>query len=152
MGSVSFLNVREGMDPKPETFGDWLRRKRIGAHLSLQDVATQADLSKQYLSNIERGIPRTKGGPPPRLREEQVDALAEAVFAPIAEARLAAGLAPPNTGMSDIDHARLLGYFNRLPEQAKSDVLAMIEALWRNQQARQKVERQEAKQKKKRTG
>lgn len=154
MGSVLLFRISKKMDAEPKTFGDWLREKRAAAGLSLQNIADRmaqsgTGLSKQRLSDIENNKPRTKGGRPPRLTEQQVDAIANAVFAPVDEARLAARLAPRNSNQNDVLRARLLGFFNELPQDQQAAALAMIEALWRQQHTKKRADRA-AREKKKR--
>jgi len=105
--------------------------------MSLQDVATRAGVSNGQL---------------PKLREDKVEAIAKAMFVPIEEARLAAGLSPRRANESDLQTGRLLAYFNELPPDQQAAALAMIETLWRQQHARQRAEKQETKPKKKRAG
>jgi transcriptional regulator with XRE-family HTH domain len=147
MGSVYVF--RNLMEPSSKTFGEWLRAKRKLAGLSQQAVSDRAKnfgttISKQYVSNLERNAahPTTGALPSPTLKK--VDALAGAVGAPIPEARLMAGFAPPDTSEGDVAQARLLFYFNDLAEAARADALAMIEGFWRSQQARQKAEKHSA--------
>jgi len=138
------------MEQKPKTFGDWLREKRAAAGLSLQAVADRMTvaghpISKQRLNDIENNKPRTKGGRPPRPTENQVEAIAKAVFVPIEEARLAAGLSTRHPTANDLKQGRLLAYFNELPADQQAAALAMIEALWKQQHSRQKAEKYEKK-------
>ena len=39
-----------------ETLGDYLKEQRVGAQLSLRQLAEQAGVSNPYLSQIERGL------------------------------------------------------------------------------------------------
>lgn len=41
-----------------ETLGDYLRQQRLGAQLSVRQLAEQAGVSNPYLSQIERGLRR----------------------------------------------------------------------------------------------
>jgi transcriptional regulator with XRE-family HTH domain len=148
MGSVVLFRTAT-MDLKPKTFGDWLKERRLSAHLSHQQVADRADASKAYISNIERNMPHSVSGALPRPSVEVVDKLCVAVGAPVAEGRLMAGYAPAETSPADADRTRLLFYFNDLPEPVRGDALAMIEALWRSQQARIKTQKHATKDKQK---
>lgn len=143
MGSVLAFRPIGSMESKPSSLGAWLREKRLAAGLSLQDVADRAGVSKQYVNTIEREVPHPESKGKPRPTQKVVDGLAKAVGAPIAEARLIAGYAPPETGPADVAQSRLLFYFNDLAEPARSDALAMLEALWRSQHARQKAANQQ---------
>jgi transcriptional regulator with XRE-family HTH domain len=148
MGSV--LAFRSGkMEPSQKTFGDWLRDRREAAHLSQQEVADRAGVSKAYVSNIERNMPHSVSKALPKPTVDKVDALCKAVGASISEGRLIAGYAAPHIGPADADQTRLLFYFNDLLEVGKADALALIEALWRQQQSREKRTKAEVRHKKK---
>ncbi len=58
--------------PEPATFGAYLRSRRKQAHLSLAAVAEKAQLSHQYLSQVERDVG-------PALRREHWAALVAAI-------------------------------------------------------------------------
>lgn len=151
MGTVFQFQSWKVMEPKPKTFGDWLREKRTAARLSLDDVAGQVGVSKQRLSDIENNKRRTKGGQLPKLREDKIDAIAHAVFAPVEEARLAAGLSPRRTTGRDLQETMLLSRFGELSDDKKETALAVIETLWRQQDAKRRADRQQTKAMKKRT-
>jgi transcriptional regulator with XRE-family HTH domain len=148
MGSVLAFRPGKLMEPKPKTFGEWLHNKRKAAGLSLQLVADRASVSKGYLSNLERNAPHSVTGALPRPSLETVDAIAGAIGAPIAEARLFAGYAAPQHE-PDPRNSQLLFYFSELPEDQQIAALAMVQSLWRQQHDRQKADRE---QKKKRSG
>lgn len=131
---------------RSKTFGEWLRGKRKAAGLSLQLVAERAGVSKGYLSNLERNAPHTVSGATPRPSLEAVDAIANAVGAPLAEARDAAGYAAPQAE-PDPTLSRMLFYFNDLAGDQKQNALAMIEALWHRQHEKRKAEKEAAKHK-----
>ncbi|MBK7975241.1 MAG: helix-turn-helix transcriptional regulator [Deltaproteobacteria bacterium] len=57
---------------EPATFGAYVRTKRKGAHLSLEEVAHKAQLSHQYLSQVERDVG-------PAMRREHWSALVAAI-------------------------------------------------------------------------
>ncbi len=135
------------MDSGPKTFGDWLREKRVAARLSLQDLADRIGVSKQRLSDIENKKLRTKGGQLPKLREDKVDELAKALFVPIEEARLAAGLSPHKPNEQSLQRTQILSYLEELPADQQEAAFVMIEALWRRQHAKRRSERQEMKKK-----
>ncbi|HYO39867.1 MAG TPA: helix-turn-helix transcriptional regulator [Nocardioidaceae bacterium] len=47
-----------GVGKTVETLGDYLREQRLGAQLSLRQLAEQTGVSNPYLSQIERGLRR----------------------------------------------------------------------------------------------
>lgn len=139
MGSLVFFK-KHLMETEQETFGSWLLRKRKAAGLSLQELADRADLSKGYISNLERNAPHSVSKATPKPSQDTVDRIAAAVGAPVAEARYVAGYAAPQAQV-DQNLSRLLFYFNDLQGEQKADALAVIEALWRRQQSKQKAEK-----------
>lgn len=76
------------------TFGDWLRKKRTEKGYSLRELSRLANgaCTHGYISQLEKNTGGKKGAYQPDI--EIVDSLAEALDAPINEARLAAGYAP----------------------------------------------------------
>jgi len=140
------------METKPKTFGEWLRERRQAAGLSLQDVADRADLTKQTLSTLERDMPRTAQGRAPRPHEETVDAIAQAVGAPIAEARHYAKLRGPDARAEPSETQKLVMYFDELPRTDREAALTMIKALWQKQHSQLRAERQTQKERKRKSG
>jgi transcriptional regulator with XRE-family HTH domain len=111
-------------------FGRWLIQKRRAAGLTQRELALRVSISKSYVSALERSQTQAVAGKPVRPKLEKVDALAQALGVPVAEARLAAGYAPPDTSAAAIDR-RLLAHFRELPENAQHDVVVMVEGLYR---------------------
>lgn len=50
--------VRSKVAQTVESLGDYLKEQRLGAKLSLRQLADQAGVSNPYLSQIERGLRR----------------------------------------------------------------------------------------------
>lgn len=77
------------------TFGEWLKKHRVNAGLSLRALERKIDniCSFAFLDQLERDI-RGKKGQPVKPDIAIVDALAKAFQVSIDEARLAAGYAP----------------------------------------------------------
>lgn len=111
---------------RTETFGDWLRRKRAEARLSGPDLALRSGVSKQYISNLEKNMRQPISNELVQPSREKVDALARGLGVSVAEARLAAGYAPPDrpddteltidmilpSGYEDLDEAARGGNFS----------------------------------------
>lgn len=120
-----------------EQFGEWLRRWRNEQGFTQDEVGRAIGVSKQHISNLERGQLHYQSGTQARASIEVVDKLAKLFGRPISEARDAAGY-----GLSDLpspersEMARLpeeLAELNRIflslsPPQRK-DILTMVRAL-----------------------
>jgi transcriptional regulator with XRE-family HTH domain len=78
-----------------ETFGQKLQRWREAAHVSQAELARRMDVSRNYISNLERDFSPTAKGGKPQPSVETCDKIARALGVKIAEVRLAAGYAPP---------------------------------------------------------
>jgi transcriptional regulator with XRE-family HTH domain len=112
-------------------FGHWLIQKRRAAGLTQRELALKVSISKSYVSALERSKMLAVAGKPVRPKLEKVDALAKALGVPVAEARLAAGYAPPDDASAPAIDRRLLAHFRELPENAQHDVVVMVEGLYR---------------------
>jgi transcriptional regulator with XRE-family HTH domain len=62
-----------------ERFGVWCRKNRTEQGLSLEDLATKAGISKQYLSVLERAAPQNGTNRPVIPSREVVEAIAVAL-------------------------------------------------------------------------
>jgi transcriptional regulator with XRE-family HTH domain len=62
-----------------ERFGVWTRKHRTEQGLSLEDLATKAGISKQYLSVLERAAPQNGTNRPVIPSREVVEAIAVAL-------------------------------------------------------------------------
>lgn len=67
-------------------FGDWLREQRKRAGMSQDDLAGAADISKSYISTLERGKHHTVTGAPPQPTMGTVTQLATALGISVEEA------------------------------------------------------------------
>jgi transcriptional regulator with XRE-family HTH domain len=128
------------------TFGQWLFEKRREAGLTQPQLAESAGTSKQYVSNLERDAPHPLTGALPRPKVEIVDALARALGAPIAEARLSAGYAPPGEAFSKqvlVDNEfAVLGYeFRKLSVEDQNELRASLEMLKKEVGRRRRMQR-----------
>jgi len=112
----------------PQTFGDLLRRYRLAAGLTQEELADQAGLSVRGLSDLERGARRAP-------RRETVQLLAEALHLSTAErTRLEAAArqrgapaaqTPGGSGSSSASSATALPFVGRAQELALLDRLLM---------------------------
>src|SRR4051794_3894044 len=71
-----------------ETLGAYLREQRVGAELSLRQLAEQAGVSNPYLSQIERGLRRPSA--------EVLQALAKALRISAEQVYVQAGILNPD--------------------------------------------------------
>jgi transcriptional regulator with XRE-family HTH domain len=78
-------------------FGVWLREKRKARDWTQEELGKKAGISISYVSTLERNQPHSITGTELRPALDKVDAIARALGVPLAEARLAAGYAPPIT-------------------------------------------------------
>lgn len=126
------------------SFSEWLQKKRDERRMSQESVARAAGVSKQYISNLERNAPHPITGAPPMPTLRKVDAIADALQVSRAEARMAAGYAPPDEGDTkpiNFELERLGSYYRELPRECQLDVLALTEALWRRRSLEGRAER-----------
>ncbi len=72
------------------TLGDYLREQRLGAQLSLRQLAEQAGVSNPYLSQIERGLRRPSA--------EVLQQLAKALRVSAETLYVRAGILDPDDG------------------------------------------------------
>lgn len=131
-----------------ETFGDWLRARRTELGLSQTELERRAKVSKQYISNLERNVRQPISGELIKPSVEVVDRLARALGVPIAEARLKAGYAPPETeeGPKDLlERMRVLFHgWEELSEQDKAQMMAAIEVIAESVQRRRQAKRRQS--------
>ncbi|MBZ5734942.1 helix-turn-helix domain-containing protein [Nocardioides sp. TRM66260-LWL] len=73
------------------TLGDYLREQRVGAQLSLRQLAEQAGVSNPYLSQIERGLRRPSA--------EVLQQIAKALRISAEQLYLRAGIVSPDDGV-----------------------------------------------------
>ena len=109
-------------------FGERLRTLRKSRGMSLRDLATRADVSTSYLSDLERG---TRGAPTAPVLERLADALGVSVDTLLGRESLT-----PLLDEADVAFA------NKLREISLEDRL-IIERILENAIARQQREREE---------
>jgi len=114
-------------------FGERLRTLRKSRGMSLRDLATRADVSTSYLSDLERG---TRGAPTAPVLERLADALGVSVDTLLGRESLT-----PLLDEADVAFA------NKLREISLEDRL-IIERILENAIARQQREREEEKRRK----
>ena len=73
-----------------ENLGDYLREQRLGAQLTLRQLAEQAGVSNPYLSQIERGLRRPSA--------EVLQQIAKALRISAEQLYLRAGIVSPDQG------------------------------------------------------
>jgi transcriptional regulator with XRE-family HTH domain len=77
-----------------ETFGQYLKRRREAAGLTQSELAGRVGVTPTYVGYLERGSDTAGIGQQMRPMIEVVDAIAEALAAPVADVRRAAGYEP----------------------------------------------------------
>jgi transcriptional regulator with XRE-family HTH domain len=97
-----------------ESLGDYLREQRIGAHLTLRQLAEQAGVSNPYLSQIERGLRRPSA--------EVLQQLAKALRISAEQLYLRAGIVSPHEGTAGSVELAVLAD-TRLTERQKQSLL-----------------------------
>jgi transcriptional regulator with XRE-family HTH domain len=78
-----------------KTFGEWLSDKRTAVGLTQTELAQRAGFQRAYISKLESNYRQPKTNKLTKPTVESVDRLAKALSVSVAEARLAAGYAPP---------------------------------------------------------
>ena len=89
-----------------ETFGQRLARWREAAGLSQEELARRVGVTGTYISYLELEADPTGIGDRVRPAVEVVDAIAEALSVPLAEARCAAGHKPPEGAPAACEEVR----------------------------------------------
>lgn len=113
-------------------FGDWLlsTRKKLG--LSQDDIAQRANVSKNYISILERGRPHPSTGAIPQPSRKAVMDIAAAMDWPVEEPlRLAGYSVTPDAEDLTPDEERLVAFYSDMTETDKQAVIIIAEALWR---------------------
>ena len=111
-------------------FGKWLRETRHRSGLSQEELAGHCGVTASYISRLEHELDHTRSGAPCLPPVEIVDAMAEALGTGLAEARLAAGYAPPEAEPTSARELRLVTKLRRLPPEVLDIVESEIEALY----------------------
>lgn len=154
--SINSAKVRSklSVDMAARTLGEIIRQGLIELGISQSELARRVQVSPTYIGNLMRDAsPSAKSGKAqPKLRI--VDRIATQLQVPVAQARLAAGYAPPQseqtTGPLDFEIEKLSLYYRDIPRECQLDVLALTEALWKRR--RHQLRPQSARVKKTKTG
>jgi transcriptional regulator with XRE-family HTH domain len=102
-----------------ETLGTYLREQRVGAELSLRQLAEQAGVSNPYLSQIERGLRRPSA--------EVLQALAKALRISAEQVYVQAGILNPDDDQVRSVELAILGDPG-LTERQKQALLEVYES------------------------
>ena len=97
-----------------ESLGDYLREQRVGAQLSLRQLAEQAGVSNPYLSQIERGLRKPSA--------EVLQQIAKAMRISAESLYVRAGIVNPTDGVGGSVELAVLGD-TRLTERQKQSLL-----------------------------
>lgn len=101
------------------SLGEYLREQRLGAELSLRQLAEQAGVSNPYLSQIERGLRRPSA--------EVLQQLAKALRISAEQLYFQAGIVSPDDGVGGSVEVAVLGDA-RLTERQKQSLLDVYQA------------------------
>ena len=102
-----------------ESLGDYLREQRVGAQLSLRQLAEQAGVSNPYLSQIERGLRRPSA--------EVLQQLAKALRISAEQLYVQAGIVSPDAAEARSVELAILGD-PALTERHKQALLDVYQA------------------------
>ncbi len=106
--------VRGKVERAVGTLGDYLREQRLGARLSLRQLADLAGVSNPYLSQIERGLRKPSA--------EVLQQLAKALRISAEQVYVRAGILRPEEGAAGSVELAVLGD-TRLTERQKQSLL-----------------------------
>lgn len=101
------------------SLGEYLREQRLGAELSLRQLAEQAGVSNPYLSQIERGLRRPSA--------EVLQQIAKALRISAEQLYVQAGIVSPDDGVGGSVELAILGD-TRLTERQKQSLLDVYQA------------------------
>lgn len=97
-----------------ENLGDYLKEQRLGAKLSLRQLAEQAGVSNPYLSQIERGLRRPSA--------EVLQQIAKALRISAEQLYVRAGILDPTDGIAGSVELAVLSD-TQLSERQKQSIL-----------------------------
>lgn len=105
------------------SLGDYLKEQRVGARLSLRQLADQAGVSNPYLSQIERGLRKPSA--------EVLQQIAKALRISAEQLYIRAGILSPDDGVGGSVELAILGDTGLTERQKQSllDVYASFLAL-----------------------
>lgn len=96
------------------SLGDYLKEQRVGARLSLRQLADQAGVSNPYLSQIERGLRKPSA--------EVLQQIAKALRISAEQLYIRAGILSPDDGVGGSVELAILGDIH-LTERQKQSLL-----------------------------
>lgn len=96
------------------SLGDYLKEQRVGARLSLRQLADQAGVSNPYLSQIERGLRKPSA--------EVLQQIAKALRISAEQLYIRAGILSPDDGVGGSVELAILGD-TQLTERQKQSLL-----------------------------
>ncbi len=102
-----------------KSLGDYLKDQRLGAHLSLRQLAEQAGVSNPYLSQIERGLRKPSA--------EVLQQIAKALRISAEQLYIQAGILSPEDGVGGSVELAVLGE-TRLTERQKQSLLDVYQS------------------------
>jgi transcriptional regulator with XRE-family HTH domain len=108
------IDETQTMHQHTARFGVWAKKARTEAGLSLEELATKAGISKQYLSVIERAAPQNGTNRPVIPSREVVEAIAVALDLAPEVAREVAGYSADAETYDLIDGVQLV--FKGMPQ------------------------------------
>lgn len=119
--------VGEAVNKTVESLGDYLKEQRVGARLSLRQLAELTGVSNPYLSQIERGLRRPSA--------EVLQQLAKALRISAEQLYLRAGIVSPEDGVGGSVELAILGDATLTERQKQSllDVYSSFLSLNRTQ-------------------
>lgn len=98
--SVNLIESFGYVDIDMQTFGEWLRQRRVFLKLTQDQLAERAGVSKPYISRLERGSKHTESNAAPAPRPDTIRGLARALQLSEKEVWNALGSLPYNTNRS----------------------------------------------------
>lgn len=117
-----------------ETFGQWLKRKCEELNVKPAELSRKSGVSKQYISGLMKDRPHSDSKARPHPRPDTVDKLANALGAPISEARRAAYPAPTDLeGDADPVSLQIFNISRELSPETRETALKVIEAIYRGE-------------------
>lgn len=114
-----------------ESLGDYLKEQRVGAQLSLRQLADQAGVSNPYLSQIERGLRKPSA--------DVLQQLAKALRISAEQLYIRAGILNPGEGTNGSVELAVLGDPGLTERQKQSLLDVYASFLAQNAQAEQSL-------------
>ncbi len=121
-------------------FGEWLYDARRRAGLSQEKLAEKADVSKNYISIIERDHPHPVSGTLPSPSRKVIVALASALGEPEQIALQLAGYSSEETYFEGEDQDKLIAFYGDMSQSDREAVLTMAQTLWQKRRERELIQ------------